>query len=226
MFESTSVRSKGAALPLVAGTQLTVGFRDGQLSASGGCNSMGGTFRFEGDVLQVEDLMTTEMACSPPERMTQDEWLARALRSSPHVRLDGSRLELAAPEATIVFLDRKVTEPDRPLVATHWVVDTVVAGPIASNVPAGADPPFLDFAADGTFRGFSGCAPLTGRFAIEGARLVLEDVIVANASACTVDGERLNGTTKAVLSGTVTFEIEGLGLRLTNGETGLHLRAA
>lgn len=223
-FESQSVVSKGVELRLVPGTKLTLSFREGNLGASAGCNSIGGAYRIEGDVLLVGGLGTTDMACQP-DRMKQDEWLSGALGASPHLRLDGSRLVLDAPETTIVFTDRKVSDPDRPLAGPHWLADTVVAGDAASSIPVGATAPSLDFAADGTFTGFSGCAPLTGRYTVEGARLVLDDVVVANAAACTVTAESLDQATRAVLQGTITFEIDGPGLRLANGANGLHLRA-
>jgi len=124
-----------------------------------------------------------------------------------------------------VLLDRQVSDPDRPLVGTHWIADTEISGAAASSMPAGATAPSLDFVADGTFHGFSGCAPLDGGYTVEGARLVLRNVIVANAAACTREGEHLDQFTKSLLKGTVTFEIDGPRLRLTNGDVGMQLRA-
>ena len=225
-FESQSVQEKGAVRPLVPGTKLTLDFRSAQLGASAGCNSMGGSYELVGDVLHVVGLGTTDMACLPAERMQQDDWFAKAIIGSPHLRLDGSTLVLETSEVTIVFVDRKVADPDRPLVGSHWVADTVIDGAAASSMPVGATAPSVDFAADGTFGGFSGCAPLTGRYTIEGARLVLADVIVANAAACTREGEHLDQVTRGVLKGSVTFEIDGPRLRLTNNDVGLRFVVA
>jgi len=55
---------------------------------------------------------------------------------------------------------------------------------------------------------------------------VLADVIVANAAACTREGEHLDQVTRGVLKGAVTFEIDGPRLRLTNNDVGLRFVVA
>ena len=68
---------------------MRLSFVDGQLGASGGCNSMGGSYVVDGDRLAVEQMMTTEMACEPA-LMEQDQWLA-ALLDGALVALAGTR---------------------------------------------------------------------------------------------------------------------------------------
>ena len=48
-FLSTDVTQDGEERPLVDGTQIRLAFSDGQLSASAGCNTIGGTYSIDGD---------------------------------------------------------------------------------------------------------------------------------------------------------------------------------
>src|SRR3990172_12003705 len=78
---------------LVAGSRIRIAFQDLQISASGGCNSMSGPYRIDGDRLVAGSLATTEMGCDEP-LMAQDTWLA-ALLDGATIALDGDTLVLA-----------------------------------------------------------------------------------------------------------------------------------
>jgi heat shock protein HslJ len=69
----------------------TLQLKDGQLSASAGCNRMFGSARIEQGRLVVGPLASTLMACAP-EAMQREQALSALLRSRPQVRLDGDRL--------------------------------------------------------------------------------------------------------------------------------------
>ncbi|MGL6046124.1 MAG: DUF4377 domain-containing protein [Vogesella sp.] len=69
----------------------TLQLKDGQLSASAGCNRMFGSARIEQGRLVVGPLASTLMACAP-EAMQREQALAALLRSRPQVRLDGDKL--------------------------------------------------------------------------------------------------------------------------------------
>lgn len=71
--------------------QQTLQLKDGQLSASAGCNRMFGSARIEQGRLVVGPLASTLMACAP-EAMQREQALAALLRSRPQVRLDGDKL--------------------------------------------------------------------------------------------------------------------------------------
>jgi heat shock protein HslJ len=60
------------------GTRLTLTFRDGQVSGSGGCNRFHGAFTAEGVKLKIQPLATTRMACVD-EVMAQEQAFLRAL---------------------------------------------------------------------------------------------------------------------------------------------------
>jgi heat shock protein HslJ len=122
-FLSESVTQDGRPLPLVVGTSIRLTFHDdGRLTASAGCNSMGGPVRTDGGRIAVADLATTEMGCDP-ERHAQDAWLAGFLTGRPAWRYEAPRLELRAGSTTVVLLDRAVADPDRPVEGTTWGLD-------------------------------------------------------------------------------------------------------
>ena len=45
---------------------------------------------------------------------------------APRSTLDGDTLRLTGGGVTVTLLDRKVAEPDKPLVGTNWVADTII----------------------------------------------------------------------------------------------------
>ena len=135
-LEGRTFLSTGAeGRALVAGSTVRLAFEDGQVSASAGCNSMGGPYRIEGDRLVAGQLMTTEMACDPA-LMEQDRWLADLLGGST-IALDGDTLTLTGATIRLTLVDREVADPDRPLLGTRWVVEGLVSAGAVSSVPVG-----------------------------------------------------------------------------------------
>lgn len=64
---------EGEAIPVVAGTTVKLKFTvDGKVSGTA-CNSFGGNFAEVDDVLVIRDLVQTEMACTTPEGVMEQE---------------------------------------------------------------------------------------------------------------------------------------------------------
>jgi heat shock protein HslJ len=91
---------------LVEGTEIRIGFTDGSLSAHAGCNSMGGDYTIDGDILDVGPMFATEMGCEQA-LMDQDTWLAEFLTSAPTASLDSDVLVLERDGTIITMLDRE-----------------------------------------------------------------------------------------------------------------------
>jgi heat shock protein HslJ len=104
-FVSISVSDGGADRPLVPGTTIRLGFQATSLTASAGCNTMGGGYRLDGDRLIVDQMSSTAMSCPDPLG-AQDAWLAQLLGARPSVHLDGHDLTLAAGSIVIRLTDR------------------------------------------------------------------------------------------------------------------------
>ncbi|MHB8958056.1 MAG: META domain-containing protein [Candidatus Limnocylindrales bacterium] len=118
---------------LVAGTKVTLTFRDATLSASAGCNSMSGEYHIVGSTLSVGSLATTEMGCQQ-DLMAQDAWLAELLPGAT-VQLGSTSLTVTKGGVALEFVDRQTT--NLPLEATMWTVDGLVSGDAVSSVPQG-----------------------------------------------------------------------------------------
>ena len=89
-YTSTEVRGHD----LVEGSEVTLTFADGRISANAGCNTMNGAATWDGETLEVEGpLASTMMACEEP-LMEQDTWVSDFLTSSPDLSVDGDELTL------------------------------------------------------------------------------------------------------------------------------------
>ncbi|OGO54295.1 MAG: hypothetical protein A2V84_02345 [Chloroflexi bacterium RBG_16_70_13] len=216
-FLSTGVEGRD----LVAGTQIRISFQDGQVSASGGCNSMSGPYLLDGDRLVARSLATTEMACEEP-LMAQDIWLADLLDGAT-IDLDGTTLTLTKGGVSLTLEDRVVADPDRPLLGTRWVVDGLVSGGAVSSVPAGVTAA-LTFS-DGRVDVEAGCNRGGGSVAITATTLGFGPIALTKM-ACGANAMAVEAAVGAVLSGTVTYSIVAGTLTLDAGGPGLILRAA
>jgi heat shock protein HslJ len=222
-FLSTSVEGHD----LVPGTDIRIAFTDGSLSANAGCNTMGGDYSLDGNMLEVGPMFSTEMGCEPP-LMDQDTWLADFLTSGPAVSLDGDELMLGGNDGTTInMLDRESADPDRPIEGTVWVVDGIVANEAVSTVPGGTTASIT--ITDGTAAVETGCNAGSTSVEITDTTLTFSPMAVT-MMACPPDETELQDAVLAVLDGEVTYEIEAdrLSIRRTTpqGEIGLDLRSS
>jgi heat shock protein HslJ len=206
---------------LVAGSRIRIAFRDGQVSASGGCNSMSGPYRIDGDHLVAGSLATTEMGCDEP-LMAQDTWLADLLDGAMFA-LDGDTLVLAKGSVRLTLEDREIADPDRPLLATRWVVDGLISGDAVSSVPLGVTAA-LTFS-DGRVAVEAGCNGGGGSVEVTDTTLAFGP-IERTTKACGPDAMAVEQAVMTVLSGQVGYAIEAGNLTLDAGGAGLILRAA
>jgi heat shock protein HslJ len=205
---------------LVAGSRIRIAFRDGQLAASGGCNSMSGPYRIDGDHLVAGSLATTEMACDEP-LMAQDTWLAGLLAGAT-IALDGDTLVLAKGSFRLTMDDREIADPDRPLLGTRWVLDGLVSGDAVSSVPVGVTAA-LTFS-DGRVNVEAGCNGGGGTAEVGDTTIAFGPVALTKM-ACAPDAMAVEGVVAAVLFGEVTYTIEAGSLTLDASDVGLMLRA-
>lgn len=82
------------------GATIRFGFSAHEVDAYAGCNHMSGLLTYSGDVLVVDSLGMTEMACDPP-LMARDAWVSELLTSRPTYTVDGSDLTLVSGDTTV-----------------------------------------------------------------------------------------------------------------------------
>jgi heat shock protein HslJ len=223
-FVSTAV--EGQQIP--GGGPMTLTFADGKISASSGCNSANGTVDLANGILHVGTLASTLMAC-PDERGQADSWQDKVLTSLPKWRLDDSTLTLTGKDITVTLLDKKVAQPDKPLIGTTWIV-TALMTPDAQIRSQTLDEvkPTLTIAPDGAVSGSAGCNRMTGHAtpapAANGPDVTFQ--IGITKMACAPEIMEVEQAVLKALDGktTATIDANTLILRNTNG-SGLTLRA-
>lgn len=221
-FLSASVTQDGADRPLVDGTRIRISFEDGEIGASAGCNTMGGTYRLDGGVLVFEGGAMTEMGCDD-ERHAQDDWLMEFLGSRPTVVQSGTDLTLTAGDTVITFQDSEVAEPDLSLTGTTWTVDSIISGDAVSSVPNGAVAT-ITFGDDGQVEVNTGCNKGTGQFEVSNDTIRFIDVAVTEM-ACDGPGGQLEAAVLPVLgSDGLTWAIDAGSLTIMAADNGLGLR--
>lgn len=157
-FLSTGVEGT----PIPGGGPLRLTFKDNRVTADAGCNTHSGTVAAEDRKLVVSSLASTLMACGG-DRQGADEWLSGFLNSQPGWQLDGPKLTLKSDNLTVIMLDKKVAQPDKPLRGTTWVV-TALLTPEAQIRSQTIDDvkPTLTISPDGKVSGTAGCNTMNG----------------------------------------------------------------
>lgn len=184
------------------------------------CNHHSGVYEIRDGRLLVLGFGSTEIGCDEP-RSTQDRFLSDFFVAGPELALDGDTLTFTGESATLVFLDREVADPDRPLTGRLWTVDTFLTADAASNRPLAAAPT-VRFDDDGTLEVFSGCNTGTGAFTQTPGGVRIEGIAYTGEGCSDVAAADAAAHVQAVLSdGEVRAEIEANRLTLMHGELGL-----
>jgi heat shock protein HslJ len=211
----------------VAGTTVRLDFADGSLGASAGCNSMGGAYQLDGDVLRIPDgLAMTEMGCEP-DLMAQDEWLAGLITGEPTLALDGDTLVLTAGSTVLTLLDREVADPDRAVVGTTWVLDGIIDGDAVSSVPGGVRATLrIEEQPDGSLVAAveDGCNSGSGPVEVAETTMSFGNRMTT-LIGCEGDQAAVADAVLAVLQGEVEYQVEAASLTLDAGDQGLTYRA-
>ncbi|MCX6397695.1 MAG: META domain-containing protein [Propionibacteriales bacterium] len=216
----TGVTRAGTPYALVKGTEIRLAFTRDSVTITAGCNTMSGSYAWDGSRLTVPGLATTEMGCDRA-RMDQDAWIA-GLFAGP-VRLStGNDAAIISGDVVLTLTDREAVSPDRPLQGTRWVLDTLIDEETASSVPAGIEAFLLITGSSISLD--DGCNSGSGSVEIAG------DVIVVDQTARTQKAcqgtETVEGAFTAVLDGAATFRIEEDRLTITHDGRGLGFVAA
>jgi heat shock protein HslJ len=77
----------------LADPSLTIGFEDGRVGGTSGCNSYGGSYKAEGNSIVISGLVSTLMACVEPVNSQEVEFL-RARSEAASYEVVGGHLTL------------------------------------------------------------------------------------------------------------------------------------
>lgn len=99
----TALLTADAVISPLARTELTARFDDGELSGNAGCNGYGAGYRAERGTIEIEQPISTQMACLRPAGvMEQEQAYLAALPLAASYRIEGETLTLLTAEGTIV----------------------------------------------------------------------------------------------------------------------------
>lgn len=215
-FLSTTVQGHD----LVAGSTVSLAFKEGRLAINAGCNHIGGAYAIVGGRLTTGEMAMTDMGCAAP-LMAQDTWLSGFVAGAI-VDLAGDTLTLRNGGVTMTLTDREVADRDRPLEGTHWILDGITSGDTASSVPEGVTAALT--ITDGQMQIQTGCN--RGNATVEATATTLTiGPMALTRMACPPDATAVELAVTRVLTGKVGYAIEADVLTLTSGTQGLTLRA-
>ncbi len=135
------------------------------------CNHYGGSYDLHGNVIGFAEMSMTEMACEEP-MMSVEAAYHRALAAVDRVERDGDALTVSGPEVELAF-GLLPPVPDAALQGTHWTLESLIDRDAVSSVQGNG---WLELRADGTLAGSTGCRDLTGRYVVDGDRVVATDL--------------------------------------------------
>jgi heat shock protein HslJ len=209
-FLSTAVTEDGKPRDMNLSLEFT---DDGRLIARGGCNTIQGTVDTTGGKLSVDELAMTDMGCDQA-RNEQDTFVAAALGKKPSWELAGDKLTITAGTTRFELAPREIVDPDRDLVGTTWVLDTLIDGQTASSMAAGTEPVTLVF--DGkTVVADTHCNGVRGDYTIDGDTISVE-LGPMTKMACAPGIMQGENAVVDVLSGKVSYDITADRLTLTH----------
>ena len=216
-FVSTEV----VGYELVPDSQIRLSFEGDQLGAAGGCNQLSGAWALDGDVLVVDAMASTMMACEPAALMDQDTWLSSFLTSEPVVTVEGDELTLTAGASSITLVDAEVAEPDQSLEGPTWTLESIRTPSAVTSLAA--PPATLTFSA-GQVAVDTGCNTGSGSYTATETEITFSPIALTRRGCEPLAAEQEAGVV-AVLDGTVAYEIDSDQLTLTKGDRGLIYRA-
>ena len=216
-FVSTTV----TGFELIDGTAIRISFEEDHLSASAGCNTVGGAYTVENGLLSVSEPSATLMACDP-KLMTQDDQLIGFLTDDPSITVSGDVLTLTGADVT-VEMRQDSGEDGAPLVGTSWTLDSIVDGDTAASVPSGVEPPTLEISDAGEAVVFTGCNRGGASVEVSDASLTFGPLRLTRM-ACGDAATGVEASVTSVIDGKVDYSINGDVLTVSKDAQALEYR--
>jgi heat shock protein HslJ len=213
--------NQGVAIPIVAGSRVTLKVDGTQVGGSAACNSYGGTIQVSGSSIVISALAQTEMACVDNRLMTLESAYLAALPRTTTVARSGNSLLLTGPQVELRFtLIPPVANAN--LVGTTWLLDSLITGEAVSSTVG--ERVTLQFSGDGRLAASTGCRDVTGTYAVsEGQVQVTLDPY--DTIGCAADVGDQDAHILDVLSHGFGVSVDGEHLTLTAGDKGIGYHA-
>jgi heat shock protein HslJ len=196
---------------VIPGTSISAEFTpDGKVSGSSGCNQYSSTYTVSGSTLKISTPMaSTLMACSQ-EIMDQESAYLKALAEAKTFSAAGDQLTLSGADNNKLLVYKTQTQD---LAGTSWEVlgynngkQAVISVLLGSTIT-------LDFAADGSLSGNSGCNTYNGSFTVTDDQITIGP-LASTRMACTQELMDQESQYLAALGSAATYQIKDTGLEL------------
>ena len=212
--------NQGQAVPIVAGSKITLKIDGTQAGGSAACNIYGGTIQVNGASIVISALSMTEMACQENVMASESAYLAALPRVTTAAR-NGDRLVLTGPEVELRFtLVPPVANAN--LVGTTWILESLISGEAVSSTVG--ERVTLELSGNGRIAASTGCRDVTGTYAVADGQVQVTldpyDLIGCSDELATQDAHILD-----VLSNGFGITVEGDRLTVMAGDKGIGYRA-
>ncbi|MEE2031192.1 META domain-containing protein [Rhodococcus chondri] len=199
----------------------------GRIAATAGCNHAIGAVDLAEGIVTAGDLAMTLMACPPP-RDGADRWLSALFASHPRWSLDGDVLTLDRGAGSISLTDKKVVDPDRPLIGTEWALTSLRTASAIVTPGTQAQTPTLTVAEDGAVYGSTGCNRFRGHAQITDTAITFGPLATTRAACPNPESADVERHVLGVLAGETTYAIDAATLTVTaaDGITGIEFTAS
>jgi heat shock protein HslJ len=210
-FVSTGVKGH----EMVPGTEITLSFGPGALTASAGCNSLRGPYEFEDGVLTMGKAAGTLLGC-PDDRQRQDQWLTTVLTSGLRPYDDDGNLLLLGLGVEIEMAEGTVPGGSPPVVGTTWELNAYETpnGNVAS-VKQGVRLPYIRFDKSDGFEIFDGCNQGGGSASVNEDGTMVFGPMTTTRMACPGLSSTVAKAMRKVLNGKTSYAFEGQNLVIT-----------
>lgn len=195
--------------PLVDDSRVTLTFDDnGDISGHGSCNLYGGTYTATDEMLSVEGVVSTRMACLDDAVTAQEATYFAALESAISHRIIENQLTIQTEDgAELVF------NAIQTLAGSAW---TLVS--IGDDAVLESSVITLEFGEDGNVRGNGGCNLFRSSFSADGESLTLAPILSTRRACADPEAQMQENAYFAALEATTGYTFDGDRLVLTTDD--------
>jgi heat shock protein HslJ len=210
----------GEPVSLLPGTEITIEFREGQVSGNAGCNGYFGSYEVGDNNLSISDVAMTEMFCAEPEGvMDQESAYLAVLRTAAAYQIMEDQLQITDVDgATVLTYSSLVVEPT-PLTGTRWQLNGYNNGTGGfASVLADTEITAV-FGDDGNLAGSAGCNTYNTSYEVDGNAISIGLAATTMMECPEPEGiMQQESAYLAALGSAATFEIQGDVLEIRDAE--------
>ena len=208
----TAGSDHGAALALDDSHPVTLDLDGNEPSGVSACNNYSGTMDTDADTITFSNLGGTEMACMPPSVMELEQAYLAALQTVTTAKRDGDALTLTGPDLTLTF-ETVPAVPQAELEGTHWLLESLIEGELASSISGEAATLVLDGNGGLTFS--TGCRSFLGGYERSGDQVRVLGGLASTERGCPPGLDQQDRHVLAALQDGFGIAIEGDVLTVT-----------